>query len=142
MLSCITVNNLYPCAGCPATLEYLALKKQTDPHIQPFSPVRGIWKKKWRFTNSNKLREVTEDLTPLPNSVCSNRRKKALARLRIGQKSLNARAPLIIKHILLYRHCASYTLIGLPYLWNRCCRRVTPPLVEPSIVCPGDWCPE
>ena len=108
----------------------LARAATTDPHIQP-SPLtrddikskvrgtaRGMWREKWRVTTSNKLREVTEDLTPLPNSVCSNRHwERALARLRIGHSHMThsylmsgdeqpvcercpTGAPLTIKHIL------------------------------------------
>ena len=61
----------------------LARSATTDPNVQqpPLTrdntkskvrgTARGMWKKKWRVTTLNKLREVTEDLTPLPNSVCS-----------------------------------------------------------------------
>ena len=48
------------------------------------------WKEKWRATSStNKLREITDKVTPLPNSICSNRYwERALARLRIGHSRL------------------------------------------------------
>ena len=79
----------------------LARALTIDPNIQP-SPLtrddmkskvwgiaRGMWKEKWRVTTSNKLREVTEDLTTLPNSVCSNRHwERAIARLRIGHSHM------------------------------------------------------
>ena len=48
------------------------------------------WKEKWRASAStNKLREISDEVTPLSNSICSNRYlERALARLRIGHSRL------------------------------------------------------
>ena len=49
------------------------------------------WKHKWKQTpeNANKLREITDSLTPLPYSSCDTRQwERTLTRLRIGHSRL------------------------------------------------------
>ena len=47
---------------------------------------RNFWERKWQQENlTNKLREITDSTSPLPNSCCSNREwERGLVRLRIG----------------------------------------------------------
>ena len=141
----------------------LAQAATTDPHIQQ-SPLtrdddvkskvrgtaRGVWKEKWRVTTSNKLREVTEDLTSLPNSICSNRywessckasnrtqsydtpiwcQEKNSRNARDAQQEHLSPSNISLQNILPYRHCTSDTFIGLTFQLNHCWRTVTPPLV-------------
>ena len=48
-----------------------------------------MWTERWRNSTGNKLRNITEDLSPLPNSSCSNRKwERVLARLRIGHSKI------------------------------------------------------
>ena len=51
---------------------------------------RKIWLKRWAETSTNnKLRQITSNLSPLPNSNCSNRQwERTLARLRLGHTRL------------------------------------------------------
>ena len=81
------------------------------------------WREKWRNTPENKLREITDSTTELPNFSCSNREwERTLTRLRIGHTKkthgfLMAQAerpycedctvPLSVKHILL--ECPSFS---------------------------------
>ena len=81
------------------------------------------WAQAWRTTEYNKLREVTDNLSPLPNASCENRHwERCLARLRIGHTRLThgylmsrdeqptceecEDIPLTIKHILV--ECTVY----------------------------------
>ena len=50
---------------------------------------KKIWADSWRELQSNKLREITEHISTLPNSSCRNRHwERTLARLRIGHTRL------------------------------------------------------
>ena len=53
------------------------------------SKIKESWRNEWTNTQSNKLREVTESTSELPNSNCSNREWEVkLCRLRIGHTHL------------------------------------------------------
>ena len=65
--------------------ENFLLKSDLKSKIR--NKTRDSWLRLWAATptNSNKLREITETLSPLPNSTCQERRwERALCRLRIG----------------------------------------------------------
>ena len=50
---------------------------------------KKIWADSWRELQSNKLREITEHISTLPNASCRNRHwERTLARLRIGHTRL------------------------------------------------------
>lgn len=82
------------------------------------------WREKWRNAPENKLREITDSTTELPNFSCSNREwERTLTRLRIGHTKkthgfMMAQAerpycedctvPLSVRHILL--ECPSFSL--------------------------------
>ena len=87
---------------------------------------KEIWLNRWKSPRQrpNKLREITDNISPLPNSVCQDRRwERTLTRLRIGHSRLThehlmtATAPptcencgeevqVTIKHILI--ECPQY----------------------------------
>ena len=52
---------------------------------------KETWKQRWKAPRlrPNKLRDITDNLSPLPNTVCKNRRwERTLARLRLGHSPL------------------------------------------------------
>lgn len=97
-----------------------------DIHAHIKRESKRAWQHRWVSTpeTENKLRQITEDLSPLPNSTCKNRRwERLLARLRLGHSRLthghimtNDPAPscdhcgggtgLTIKHVLV--ECPQY----------------------------------
>ena len=64
-------------------------KGDIHAHIKRAS--KEAWLNRWMSTSEtdNKLRQITEDLSPLPNSTCDNRRwERILSRLRLGHSRL------------------------------------------------------
>ena len=70
-------------------IENLLTKDEMKSKIKRIG--RKAWLQRWRspLGRPNKLKEITDDLSPLPNSSCSNRRwERTLARLRLGHSRL------------------------------------------------------
>ena len=84
--------------------------------------VSSRWKREWHATENNKLREIKEHTSPLPNSSSRSRQwERTLTRLRIGHSHLthgflmeggpppycnDCLVPLTVRHILV--ECPSY----------------------------------
>lgn len=125
------------------------LQSDVKNYIKQQSKV--AWKQRWADTSQlNKLRQIADGISPLPNSCCSNRRwERILARLRLGHTRLthgqlltNSTLPtceecntderLSVKHILL--ECEAYRYARL-----RCFHRTN--LTLKSILVEGDTSP-
>ena len=120
---------------------------------------KDLWTQRWISCTGNKLRGITDSLSPLPNSSCSNRKwERVLARLRIGHSRLthnyllsggsNAEAPtceecpdgaaLTIEHML--RVCSAYnnarrqafrrTAPSMTYILKDCDTSLSGPLAK------------
>ena len=63
---------------------------RNDAMSQVKLKTKQIWAQRWTDTSvNNKLRQITSDLSPLPNSSCSSRLwERTLARLRLGHTRL------------------------------------------------------
>ena len=70
------------------TMANLLIQSDVKNHIKQMAKVE--WKQRWSdTTQQNKLRQITDGLTPLPNTSCSNRRwERVLTRLRLGHTRL------------------------------------------------------
>ena len=95
-------------------------KGDIQAHIRKAS--KEAWQHQWVSTpESNKLRQITDDLSPLSNSTCSNRHwERILARLRLGHSRLTHGHYMTRDPAPHCEHCGEGTILTIKHILIEC----------------------
>ena len=95
-------------------------KGDIQAHIKKAS--KEAWNQRWMSTpESNKLRQITDNLSPLSNSTCSNRHwERTLARLRLGHSRLTHGHYMSRDPAPHCEHCGEGTLLTIKHILIEC----------------------
>ena len=103
-----------------AQMTNLLLRSDVKNHIKQMA--KTAWKQRWTATSErNKLRRITDNLTPLPNSSFSNRRcERTLARLRLGHTRLTHGALLTGDLLHTCQDCDKEDQLSVQHILTEC----------------------
>ena len=105
----------------PTVMAVPVLRGDLRAHIKKIT--RDKWLQQWQETSeqSNKLREITDSLSPLPNSTCSNRQwERILARLRIGHSRMTHSFIMAQDPPPLCEHCQESPPLTIKHVLTEC----------------------